>query len=127
MLVSLQLVALAFVPLKVTVLEPCEDPKLEPAMVTAVPPVPDVGLRLLILGLAAVKMTLLAPELELGVPSGVEMVTGSCAFPDAVLATLTVTSNAGAAVARPAIEAELVQVTFCPEALQLQVPAVMEV
>jgi hypothetical protein len=50
MLVALQLVGAVEVPLNVTVLAPCVAPKLEPAMVIAVPGVPDVGLRLEILG-----------------------------------------------------------------------------
>src|ERR1700746_1383158 len=50
MLVALQLVTVAAVPLKVTVLVPCEDPKFVPVIVTAVPTGPEVGDRLVILG-----------------------------------------------------------------------------
>src|SRR5215469_9723795 len=54
MLVALQLVGVAAVPLKVTVLVPCEAPKLVPLIVIDVPTAPDVGLRLVILAAAAV-------------------------------------------------------------------------
>jgi hypothetical protein len=50
MLVALQLVAVAFVPLKLTVLVPCVPPKLLPAIVTDVPTTPAPGLTLVILG-----------------------------------------------------------------------------
>jgi len=50
MLVALQLVGVALVPLKVTVLVPCVAPKYAPVMVTGVPAAPDVGLRLVMLG-----------------------------------------------------------------------------
>src|SRR5436190_23219711 len=50
MLVALQLVGAASVPLSVTVLVPFVAPKLAPAIVTAVPTGPDVGLRVLIDG-----------------------------------------------------------------------------
>jgi len=45
-LVALQLVGVAAVPLNVTELAPCTLPKLLPVMVTAVPTVAEVGLRL---------------------------------------------------------------------------------
>src|SRR6266478_5004880 len=50
MLVALQLVAVAAVPLKVIVLVPCVVPKFAPAIVTDVPTTPDVGFRLVTLG-----------------------------------------------------------------------------
>jgi len=50
MLVALQLVAVAVVPLKVIVLVPCVVPKFAPAIVTDVPTTPDVGFRLVTLG-----------------------------------------------------------------------------
>src|SRR5712664_580936 len=50
MLGSLQLVGVAGVPLNVTVLLPCVEPKLAPAMVTDVPNGPVVGFRLVMLG-----------------------------------------------------------------------------
>jgi hypothetical protein len=53
-LVLLQLVGVAAVRLNVTVLVPCVAPKLAPAIVTDVPPIPDFGLRLVRLGAGAV-------------------------------------------------------------------------
>jgi len=50
MLVALQLVGVAEVPLNVTVLVPCDAPKLAPVIVTDVPTAPEVGLRLVMLG-----------------------------------------------------------------------------
>jgi len=50
MLVLLQLVGVAVVPLKLTVLVPCVAPKFVPAIVTAVPTGPEVGERLVMLG-----------------------------------------------------------------------------
>ena len=50
MLVVLQLVGAAGVPVKVTVLEPCDVPKFVPVMVTGVPGGPEVGLRPLMVG-----------------------------------------------------------------------------
>src|SRR6266446_2567325 len=50
MLVALQLVAVAVVPLKVSALAPCVVPKFVPAMVTDVPTAPDVGFKLVMLG-----------------------------------------------------------------------------
>lgn len=46
MVPELQLVGKAAVPLKLTVLDPCVDPKLVPAIVTNVPTVPAAGERL---------------------------------------------------------------------------------
>jgi hypothetical protein len=59
--VALQLVGLAVVPLNVTVLVPCDEPKLVPVIVTAVPTTPPPGARLLMLGSedVTVKRTLL--------------------------------------------------------------------
>ena len=49
--VLLQLVIeVAVNPLKLTVLDPCEEPKLVPVMVTEEPTVPEVGLRPVIVG-----------------------------------------------------------------------------
>jgi len=50
MLVADQLVGVAVVPLKVTVLVPCVDPKFAPAIVTAEPTKPATGERLAIDG-----------------------------------------------------------------------------
>jgi hypothetical protein len=48
--VALQLVGVAVVPLNVTVLLPCVDPKFVPVIVTDVPTTPEVGERLVIEG-----------------------------------------------------------------------------
>jgi hypothetical protein len=50
MLAALQVVGVANVPLKLTVLVPCVAPKFVPVMVTEVPTGPDVGFRLVIAG-----------------------------------------------------------------------------
>jgi hypothetical protein len=50
MLVTLQLVGLPAVPLNVTVLFPCAEPKPDPLMVTDVPTTPPLGDILLMLG-----------------------------------------------------------------------------
>ena len=50
MLLALQAVGVAEIPLKLTVLVPCVAPKLAPAMVTDVPTGPEAGLRLVMLG-----------------------------------------------------------------------------
>ncbi len=52
MLVALQAVGTAGVPLKVTTLEPCVDPKFVPVIVTAVPTFPEPGLNEVMLGIA---------------------------------------------------------------------------
>ncbi len=54
MLVALQFVGVAVVPLNFTVLVPCVAPKFAPAIVTDVPTSPDVGFRLVMLGAGAV-------------------------------------------------------------------------
>jgi len=64
MLVALQLVTVAAVPLNVTVLVPSEDAKFAPVIVTAVPTPPDVVDRLVIAGAwltANVKVWLIVP------------------------------------------------------------------
>jgi len=53
MLVALQLVTVAAVPLNLTVLLPCVVPKLDPAIVTEAPTAPVLGVRLEIVGAAA--------------------------------------------------------------------------
>ena len=54
MLVALQLlIVVAVVPLNVTVLVPCVEPKFVPVIVTDAPTAPDVGLRLVIVGVAS--------------------------------------------------------------------------
>jgi len=57
MLVALQLVGVATVPLNVTVLVPCVPPKFVPAIVTEVPATPDVGFKLVMLGAGSALLT----------------------------------------------------------------------
>jgi hypothetical protein len=52
--VALQLVGVAGIPLKVTVLVPWLEPKFVPAIVTAVPATPEVGEMLVMVGAIAV-------------------------------------------------------------------------
>ncbi len=49
-LVALQLVAVAAIPLNATVLEACVDPKLVPVIVIEAPTAPEVGDKLVMLG-----------------------------------------------------------------------------
>src|SRR5256712_299191 len=79
MLVALQLVAVAAVPLNVTVLGPCVAPKFAPAIVTEVPTNPDVGFKLVMLGANVALFTLtgtpvlVAVFLEVSVATAVKM------------------------------------------------------
>lgn len=57
MLVALQLVGVALVPLKVTVLVPCVPPMFVPAIITDVPTGPEVGLKLVMVTGVTVKLT----------------------------------------------------------------------
>lgn len=57
MLVLLQLVGVAEIPPKVTVLVPCVVPNPVPAIVTEVPIGPDAGVRLVIVGATAAGLT----------------------------------------------------------------------
>jgi hypothetical protein len=54
MLVALQLVGVAVVPLNLTVLVPCVTPKFAPAIVTDVPMTPETGFKLVMLGAGGV-------------------------------------------------------------------------
>ena len=56
MLVALQLLAVAAVPLNLTVLVPCAEPNPVPVIVTEAPTAPEVGERLVILGAAKAKL-----------------------------------------------------------------------
>jgi hypothetical protein len=58
MLVALQLVGVAAIPLNFTVLVPCVAPKFAPAMVTELPTNPDVGFKLVMLGAGTVTVKL---------------------------------------------------------------------
>src|SRR5271169_6862842 len=53
-LVAVQVVTGAVVPLKVTLLVPCEEPKFVPAIVTGVPTGPLVGFKVVIFGAGTV-------------------------------------------------------------------------
>ena len=57
-LVALQLVGVAAVPLNVTVLVPCVAPKFAPVIVTDAPTNPDAGFRLAMLGAGVALFTL---------------------------------------------------------------------
>jgi hypothetical protein len=57
MLVLLQLVGVAEMPPKVTVLVPCVAPKFVPAIVTDVPIGPDAGVKLVMVGATATGLT----------------------------------------------------------------------
>jgi len=59
MLVALQLVGVAAVPLNLTVLVPCVAPKFAPVIVTLAPTNPDVGFKLVMLGAGAVTVKVL--------------------------------------------------------------------
>jgi hypothetical protein len=61
--VGLQFVAIAAVPLNVTVLVPCVTPNPDPDTVIAVPAMPDVNDKLLAVGTTVNKTPLLAPPL----------------------------------------------------------------
>jgi len=58
MLVALQLVGVAVVPLNLTVLVPCVAPKFAPVIVTDAPTNPEAGLKPVILGPGTVMVTL---------------------------------------------------------------------
>jgi len=58
MLVALQLVGVATIPLNFTVLVPCVAPKFAPVIVTEAPSPPDVGFRLVMLGAGTVTVKL---------------------------------------------------------------------
>jgi len=58
MLVALQLVGAAVIPLNFTVLVPCVAPKFTPLIVTDVPTKPELGLRLVMLGAGTVTVKL---------------------------------------------------------------------
>ena len=96
MLVALQVVGVAVVPLNLTVLAPCDAPKLLPAIVTDVPTAPDVGLTLVILGgVVTAKVTPL-----LGVPFTVTT-TGPVVAPAGTGATMLVALQVVGAAAIP--------------------------
>jgi hypothetical protein len=99
MLVALQLVGVAAVPLKVIVLEPCIAPKFVPAMVTGVPTGPELGLKLVMLGAVGLAVTVKVILL--------------LAWPATVTTTLPVVVPAGTIVAM-LVALQLVGVAIVP-------------
>jgi hypothetical protein len=80
MLVALQLVGVATVPLNVTVLVPCVAPKFVPVMVTIVPTGPDVGLILARLAPRETAVGVLTdeqPDISVATSNKVDMVVRS--------------------------------------------------
>ena len=85
MLVALQLVGVAEMPLNLTVLLPCKAPKFAPVIVTDVPNNPEVGFRLVILGAGVVTVK----------------ATPLLATPPSVTTTLPVVAPAGTGTTMP--------------------------
>jgi len=107
MLVALQLVGVAAVPLNFTVLVPCVAPKFAPETVTTVPRTPDVGLRLVMLGAGAVTVKL----------------TPLLATPPTVTTTFPVVAPAGTVTAMLVV-LQLVDVAAVPLKVTVLVPCV---
>src|SRR5256712_10882176 len=107
MLVTLQLVAVAAVPLNVTVLVPCVAPKFAPAIVTEVPTNPDVGFKLVMLGAGTVTVKL----------------TALLATPPTVTTTFPVVAPAGTG-ATMLVALQLVAVAAIPLNVTVLVPCV---
>src|SRR5258707_12742916 len=108
MLVALQLVGVAAVPLNVTVLDPWVAPKFVPVIVTEVPTGPDVGLRLVMLGGPAADTVKLTPLL---------------AVPPTVTTTLPVVAPVGTGTAM-LVALQLVGVAAVPLNVTVLVPCV---
>src|SRR6266403_3782836 len=108
MLVGLQLVGGAAVPLKLTMLLPCDAPKFAPAIVTEVPTGPEVGLRLVTLGAE--------PEAEVTV-NAIPLL----AAPPTVTTTFPVVAPAGTA-ATMLVGLQLVGVAAVPLKLTVLLP-----
>jgi hypothetical protein len=106
MLVALQLVAVAAIPLNFTVLVPCVAPKSAPAIVTVAPSTPDVGFRLVMLGAGVITVKL----------------TPGLATPPAVTTTIPVVAPVGT-VTTMLVALQLVAVAAMP--LNVTVPAVV--
>lgn len=79
MLVALQLVGAAVVPLNVTVLVPCVPPKFVPVIVTEVPTGPEVGFKLEMVGVTVKGAPLLAtpPTVTTTLPEDAALGTGT--------------------------------------------------
>ncbi len=108
MLVALQLVAVAAVPLNLTVLVPCVAPKFAPAMVTVAPTNPDVGFKLAMLGDGVVVTVKATPAL---------------ATPPTVTTTFPVVAPVGT-VTTMLVALQLVAVAAVPLNLIVLVPCV---
>src|SRR5207245_1378802 len=107
MLVALQLVGVAAVPLNLTLLVPCVAPKFAPAIVTDVPINPDVGFKLVMLGAGTVTVKL----------------TALLATPPTVTTTLPVVAPAGTG-ATMLVALQLVAVAAVPLNVTVLVPCV---
>jgi hypothetical protein len=107
MLVALQLVAVAAMPLNLTVLVPCVVPKFAPAMVTVAPKLPDVGFTLVMLGAGTVTVKL----------------TPLLATPPTVTTTFPVVAPVGT-VTTMLVALQLVAVAVVPLNLTVLVPCV---
>jgi hypothetical protein len=107
MLVPLQLVGVAFTPPNMTVLVPCVAPKFAPVILTAVPTTPELGLRLVMLGVAFVNVKL-EPLL---------------ARPPTVTTTLPVPAPAGTGTTM-LVPLQLVGVAFTPPKVTVLAPCV---
>ena len=108
MLVTVQLVGVAAIPLNFTVLVPCVVPKFAPVIVTEVPRTPDVGVRLVMLGGGTVTVKLI-PAL---------------ATPPTVTTTFPVVAPAGTFTAT-LVALQLVGVAAIPLNLTVLVPCVV--
>jgi hypothetical protein len=107
MLVALQLVGVAVVPLNFTVLVPCVAPKFAPLIVTDVPTNPDAGFKLVMLGAGTVTVKL----------------TPLLAAPPTVTTTFPVVAPAGT-VAVMLVALQLVGVAATPLNVTALVPCV---
>jgi hypothetical protein len=107
MLVALQLVGVAVIPLNFTVLVPCVAPKFAPVTVTEAPSTPDVGLRLVMLGAGTVTVKF----------------TPLLATPPTVTTTFPVVAPVGTFTTR-LVALQLVAVAAVPLNLTVLVPCV---
>ena len=107
MLVPLQLVGMACTPPNVTVLVPCVVPKFAPLIVTAVPTTPELGLKLVMLGVPVITVKL-KPLL---------------AWPPTITTTLPVTAPVGTDVTM-LVPFQLVGVDCTPANVTVLVPCV---
>jgi hypothetical protein len=107
MLVEVQLVTVAAIPLNLTVLVPWVAPKFAPAIVTVAPSTPDVGFRLVMLGAGTVTVKL----------------TPALATPPTVTTTFPVVAPVGT-VTTMLVALQLVAVAAVPLNLTVLVPSV---